>query len=551
MIQTPPSAQRQGGIGTYIVLAALWIVPGLVFAAAALLAGGPPHTRIVDWPYYAIRDLSHGGGIAPWQWVGAAEVRSSIVFWAVVVALTVPALAAVAAGAVVLRGGIPAVFPFLSQPAVRSRWAGATALTRAGLMTSGPTGRRLVLGRHRDGWVTLREGISALAIGAPGSGKSASLGIPAIGEWDGCVVAVSDGTDLVEAAGGVRQHLGRVDVLDVSERTGLGTCTWSPVLSRMTFDEAEALVENALEGREPMPDELTRRMLTCVLYAAANRGLGVAGAVEWLDDLTGATLVRALVQVPDRDPRATTWAREMVERDRDARAACFSQVRQLLRAHFEQAARAISSRPFQPFEFLSGAANTLFVVMPSTGSQASSAVESLLSALVAAAEDRRGRRQLLIVLEGCGPVASMPALAEHLAARSATVTVLASLRDLHECGAQTGTDASGLADHARAIVLFGGAVRSEAVPDLMHKLVRRQLALRGLPWIRGRWDDSRPDLLPPEAARHLGFGRALLVHERVAPALLWMRNCYEDADLQARFREYQYVKGVARIQQVS
>ena len=85
----------------------------------------------------------------------------------------------------------------------------------------------------------------------------------------------------------------------------------------------------------------------------------------------------------------------------------------------------------------------------------------------------------------------------------------------------------------------------------MHRLVRRQLATRGRPWARARVDDGRPDLLPPEAARHLGQGRALLVHDRTAPAVLWMRNCYEDAELQARFQEHPYVRGVARISPVA
>jgi Type IV secretory system Conjugative DNA transfer len=552
MIQTPPSAQRQSGIGTYVLLAALWLVPGLVFALAALLAGGAPHTHIVDWPYYAIRSLTHDGRVAPWVWVGAAEVRSPIIFWAVAVAVTTPFLIALVVGAVVLRGGIPAVFPFLAQPRMRSRWAHAGALTRAGLMTSGPTGRRLVLGRHRDGWVALREGASALVLGPPGSGKSAALGIPAIGEWDGCVVAVSDGTDLIETAAGVRQHRGRVDVLDVSERTGLGTCTWAPAVARMTFDEAVALVENTLGGREPAPDGLTRQLLTCVLYAAANRGMGVAGAVTWLDDVSGATLVRSLLQVRDRDPRATSWAHRLVELDHARRAECFSAVRQLLRAHFEQVARGTSARAFQATEFLAGGASTLFIVLPTGGSPGSASIASLLDALVTEAEDRRVSRQLLVVLEGCEAVASMPGLADHLAGRSGAVTVLATLRDLDFCGALAERDLNVLAERASAIVLMGGGGNREGgVSDLMHQLVRRQLATRNRPWTRGRGDDSRPDLLPPEAARHLGFGRALLVHERIAPAVLWMRNCYEDADLRTRFLEHPYVRGVARIQQVS
>jgi Type IV secretory system Conjugative DNA transfer len=553
MIQTPRSEERQSDIGLYGVLAALWILPGLVFALAALAAGGAPHTHVVDWPYAAIRSVTQGHGrVLPWQWVGAATVRSSVTFWAVVVAVTVPLLAAVLAVLVVLRGGIPAVFPFLSRAVHRSRWAHRHALVRAGLMTSGPTGHRLVVGRHDDGWVAVRGGVSVLALGPPGSGKSAALCIPAIGEWEGCVVAVSDGTDLIEIAAGVRQHRGRVDVLDPSDRTGLATCTWSSPEDRMSFEDAEKLVFDALDGREPVPDELTRRALTCVLYTAGNRGVGAAGAVAWLDDVSGDALVGALLEVRDRAPRAISLAHELMERGRDERAACFSAVRQLLRAHFEQASLGGAVRAFRPAEFLSGPANTLFVVTPTAWPLASGSLEALLTSLVTGAEQRRSRRTLLLVLDGCAAVASLPGLADHLAARSPSVTVLATMRDLDDCAAHAERDLSELVQRARAIVLLGGAAGEDhRVPNLMHQLVRRQLATRGRRWARVRVDDDRPDLLPPEAARHLGHGRALLVHERIAPAMLWMRNCYEDADLQARFSEHPYVRGVARITPVS
>ncbi|HEY4025670.1 MAG TPA: hypothetical protein VGO86_04490 [Candidatus Dormibacteraeota bacterium] len=559
MIQTPPSARNQSDLSTYLILAGLWIVPGIVIVVATVLAGGAPHTHLFEWPYTAIRSVSQGHGrVAPWQWVGAPGVRSTVLFWVVVVMVLVPGFAGFLIGAVALRGGIPAFFPFLSQPRMRSRWARAQALARSGLAIPAPDGRRLVLGRHRGRLVAVRDGTSVLALGLPGSGKSAALCIPAIGDWDGPVVAVSDGTDLIEGAAGVRQHLGRVDVLDLTRRTGLGSCTWTPSGVSLTFDEAVALVSQVLGSRDPSPDEQTQQVLTCALYAAANRGLGVAAAVEWLDDLTGATLVRALLQVEDRDPRATSWATRMVELDRDQRAACFSAARQLLRAHFEQAGPG-ASRAFQPAEFLAGAANTLFVVARPATLSASSAVEALLRALVRGAE-RSGRRPLLLVLDGCAAVGAMPDLAEHLAARSDAVTVLAALRDLNTCGASLDWDMGAVAEDAGAVMFLGGgaggmlaadsgaAAREPAsTAELMHRLVRRQLARRR----RAPWGDRQPDLLPPEAARQLGYGRALLVHDRMAPAVLWTRSCYEDPELQRRHREHPFVRGVARIHEAS
>jgi hypothetical protein len=551
LIQTPPSQQSQSDLGFYVTLAVLWIVPGLVFTLAATLAGGAPHTHVFDWPYAAIRSVAQGhGSVLPWQWVGAPTVRSSIVFWTVVVFVTVPLVGGTLAALVVLRGGIPAVFPFLTQPALRSRWASERGLGRAGLLTTGPDGRRLVLGRHRDYWVAVREGTSVLALGAPGSGKSAGLCIPAIGEWVGSVVAVSDRTDLIETTAGVRQHLGRVDVLDVAGTTGLATCTWSAGAVHLTFDEAIALVASVLGSRDPAPDESTRQVVTCALYAAANRGVGVSGAVEWLDDVSGDTLVRSLLHVPDRDSRATSWATRIAELGRDERAASFSAARQLLRAHFEQATAGAGVPAFQPTQFLAGAGNTLYVVAPRGVPSGANAVESLLGMLVAEAEQRARGRALLLVLDGCAAVASMPGLAGYLAARRGPLTVLAALGDLDDCGGQAAWQMNALADDARAVLLLGGGGDASPV-ELMHRLVRRQLAPRRRGRARARWDDSRPDLLPPEAARHLGQGRALLVHERMAPAVLWMRNCYEDADLQLRQREHPFVRGVTHIDRAS
>jgi len=548
VIQTPRGGQGGSGIALYVTLAVLWVLPGLVFSLAAVLAGGPPHTHVVDWPYAAIRSLTRGGGrVVPWEWVGATTVRSSFVFWAVVVVVTVPIVVGFVLAAVALRGGIPAVFPFLSQPRMRSRWASARTLVGSGLVVGGPRGRRLVLGRHRDRWIAPREGTSVLVFGAPGSGKSAGLCIPAICDWDGGVVAVSDGTDLVTITMGERLTHGHVEVLDLSGRTGLGTCTWSAAAAPLTFDEATVLVAQVLDGREPSPDEPTRQVLTCALYAAANQGLGAAAAVEWLDDLTGAALVQSLLHVPDRDPRATSLVSRIVERDRDQRAASFSAARQLLRAHFEQAAPGAAVHAFQPSEFLSGAGATLFVITPADG--VANRVEPLLRMLVAGAEERSPQRPLLMVLDGCAAVASMRGLAEHLTTRSTAVAVLATLRDPDECAGQAGTDVRSLADRARVVLFMGGGGEGgeAGATGLMHRLVQRQLTLRRRVLPRRSWEDGAPDLLPPDAARQLGFGRALLVHERMPPAVLWVRNCYEDPDLQVRLREHPPVRGVARI----
>src|SRR6266487_3751842 len=288
MIQTPRSSQEHADLLFYVFVGILWLAPGLALLAATVLSGGVPHTHVVDWPFTAIRSMSQDQGrLVPWHWMGAPVVRSSSLFWASLIGVVVPVVGGSLIAMVLLRGGIPSVFPQLSQPRARSRWASAAALGRAGLVVGGGSWRRrrVVLGRHGGRWIAAREGVSVLAFGTAGSGKSAGLCAPAIEEWDGCVIAVSHKTDLIELAAGVRQHRGRVDVLDPGMRTGMATCTWSAVEPHLSFDDTLRLVAPMVTGTGGI-EEATRQVVTCALYCAANLGMGVATAVGWLDDLS-------------------------------------------------------------------------------------------------------------------------------------------------------------------------------------------------------------------------------------------------------------------------
>ncbi len=550
MIQTPRPAPSQGDLRSWIAIAVLWLVPGLVMTAAATLAGGTTHTHVVDWPYAAIRDLaaSHGR-VAPWRWVGAPRVRSPWLFWAVAVGLLTLLVSAGLAALVVLRGGIPAVFPFLSRPRRRRRWGSSRTALAAGLGASpGARRRRLLLGRHGRHWIAAPEGTSVLVLGPAGSGKSAGLCVPAIEEWDGPVVAVSRKTDLVETAAGVRQHRGRVDVLDPAQRTGLGTCGWSPVHPHLGFAETRQLVTGLVPAGGP-PAEAVRQVLTCALYCAANLGQGADTAVAWLDDLSGETLVHALLQVEGRDPMAVSWMTRVVERSREQRAACFSAARELLRSHFEQAAGGAGPPAFRPAEFLAAGDGTLFVVAPDDRPAGPEVMTSLLHALEVEVGRRPPRRPLLLVLDGCVGTSAFATLGDRLEGRERRLTVLVTCRDLDECAWLRGSVGTAVPERARAVLFLGGG-DDAGMLDLLHRLVTRQVLRRR----RGRRrvalvEDQ--DLLPPEGGRQLGPGRAVLLYGRLAPVVLWLRSCYEDPELVRRHQEHPFVRGVTAVEQVT
>src|SRR5262245_2636408 len=128
----------------------LWLGGGLALAGATVLSGGHPHTYILDWPFVAIRDLVvQRGHPLPWRWVGAPSVASPRLFWSAMLVLAGLAAAIAVVGFEMLRGGIPAVFPLLSQPVPASRWGNARSLLAAGLVVPPGGGhRRVPLGRH-------------------------------------------------------------------------------------------------------------------------------------------------------------------------------------------------------------------------------------------------------------------------------------------------------------------------------------------------------------------------------------------------------------------
>src|SRR5262245_4727684 len=476
MIQTP-KRQEQGEVWFWSLLCALWVLGGLALVAATAFAGGQPHTYLLEWPFVAIRDLvAQRGHPLPWRWVGAPTMPSPRLFWSAMVVMTGAAAAVAVVAVETLRGGIPAVFPLLSQPAPRSRWGNARSLLAAGLVvTAGGGRRRLLLGRHGRHWIAAPEGVSVVALGPAGSGKSAGLCIPAVEDWEGPVVVVSRRADLVEAAAGVRQHRGRVDVLDADSRTGLGTCGWSPVDPHLGFDDAVALVAGLVREEGPGA-EAVRQVLTCALYCAANLARGADTALAWLEDLSGSALVHALLQVPDRDPRAVSWMARVVERSGQQRAACFSAARGLLRTHFERVAGGQGPPAFRPVEFLAAAASTLFVVAPEDPASGSDLLGSLLGAVLMEAGRQALRRPLLLVLDGVGaPV--LETLAERLAARRREVTLLVTCREPAELGPGAGAVVEG----ARVALFLGGG-GDPATLDLLHRLVVRQLLRRRGPW---------------------------------------------------------------------
>ena len=76
-------------------------------------------------------------------------------------------------------------------------------------------------------------------------------------------------------------------------------------------------------GRYEVKGELGRGGFGRV-YHAHDPTVGRPVAIKILSDVSGDTLVRSLLHVPDRDPRATSLATRVLELNRFERAASFS-----------------------------------------------------------------------------------------------------------------------------------------------------------------------------------------------------------------------------------
>ncbi len=156
------------------------------------------------------------------------------------------------------------------------------------LMVDTPPGRQLVLGRVGSYLVAADQGQAVIAFGPTGSGKTASLGVPALLEWDGPALVCTSKPDLVHLSWDGRcDRGGQTWLFDPSatmKRPGSGPGSRHP-MRRYGWSPLQALTALPREGGELDLSWRTRqwalaRRTADMMVQASGQANGSAGVNE-------------------------------------------------------------------------------------------------------------------------------------------------------------------------------------------------------------------------------------------------------------------------------
>ena len=280
---------------------------GLVWAAVTAAAGGAGQPAPGN-PFQLLADL--GTGHRPWPG-GKATV--------LVIGVPVLLLVAVGAGVLVWRSGSgrrTRVDPLARRMAPIGQLAGITptdaartaARLRPGADLADPDAHGLPIGKTVPGGVTIRQGWEdvAVVIAGPRTGKSTSVGIPAIMAAPGAVAATSNKPDLHDATRGPRSKIGTIwsfDPQGVADTTRQANWWWNPLTPVTSIAPARALAQHFVATSRSADartdayfDGGAQGLLSTFLLAVALGGGDMLHVLEWLyedTDLTPALLLEA------------------------------------------------------------------------------------------------------------------------------------------------------------------------------------------------------------------------------------------------------------------
>jgi type IV secretion system protein VirD4 len=170
---------------------------------------------------------------------------------------------------------------------------GKDPLSRVGRIGLGQTdpGRRLLAAEPKH---------SVCVLGPAGSGKTVSVVIPTLLDWDGPAVVTSVKTDVADATEAHRFGVGPVLVYDPTGSTGRPSATWNPLAACRTWADAWQMASWLVDAAAPSGSERSdfwtsqgRMLLAPLLFAAGTGGRTMADVVRWaqLQDVVDVALL--------------------------------------------------------------------------------------------------------------------------------------------------------------------------------------------------------------------------------------------------------------------
>jgi type IV secretion system protein VirD4 len=556
-------------IGTSAGLIALWIAPWSVITAATWVAGGRPTISPVAFinPGDLVRRLTSAHGpLDLWVLVAPASGITVWKFWATLALIPCGG----AAGFMAIRiqiarmshGRLRRFVPSGKRLTRTAHWARAVDL-RSLRGRPGQPGV-FVLGLHGRRMLVTQGETSVLVIGPTRSGKTASLVIPNLLEWNGPAIATSTKSELVELTAGRRQAIGPVYVYDpTGEISGIRvrTVTWSPIAGCEDLDRAwmvaswlcASLQQGGGRGDSDWSHwaESGKLLIAPLLFVAAVTGRTVVDVRTWIHSFDIATPIGILEDMlldpaadGDSDPiRALSMLASVDQRPERERGTVFSTVMRIFNIYTERAVAqsALSSR-FDPVDFLRRR-GTLYLCTPRQSPErlASLFVGILMTVVTAAyvlSETEPGNRSsrtlglFLDELANVVPIEDLPALASQGAGRG--VMLLSIVQDLSQLRARYGNEKANtiLNNHGCKLILPGNSDPETA--EVLGKLVGRsdfteqQMSVGVDGRVSRSYSIRHESMATPDALRQLSAGNAIVIHRDSPPALVqlpfWFRS---------------------------
>jgi type IV secretion system protein VirD4 len=518
---TTATARATGnGPFPYIVLAAAALVlgsDGALYAASRLVGDRPTPSS----PSALVRALQHG-----------YRPSTPVVVLAAALLLTLLLAAARVAGWLVHRHKRGTSTP--------ARWANRKDLATL-IVSKNPRAQvgRIGLGRTDPGGKLLAAEAkhSVCVLGPAGSGKTVSVVIPTLLDWDGPAVVTSVKTDVLDATVNRRDGIGPILIYDPTGSTGRPSdelATWNPLAACRTWADAwqmaSWLVDAAAPNGTDRADFWTsqgRMLLAPLLFAAGTGGRGMADVVRWvqvqeIDEVKDLLTDQGVVE-------ASNAFKACQKMPPNTRGSIYATANSILEVFGDPTVAASADGcDIDPAELLDGR-GTLYLVSPVHAQvRLAPLIEALLMSIVRGAQNRSQAGKpcdpgLLLLLDEAGnvaPLRHLPAIAS--TGRGQGIQLVTAWQDLGQIKHRYGQLASTvLTNHAGLLALRG--IRDRETLDLLSFLLgdgevdrtsTTQQAGGGLSTSTSR---QRERLAPADALRQLPVGAGLLIYGSLPP----------------------------------
>jgi type IV secretion system protein VirD4 len=551
----PRHADYESDILAFALLAlagALLAAAGVVWLAGhvtLLLTGhGWVDASFADSPTLMV-EMAGGDGVrSAWSlaYPSAPALAPAALFWALTAAIAALLSLLVGGALVAWRGRA-----FVSRGAP-ARWASHRKERRlTAPKDPGKRPWRIVAGSSRATGRLLAgdDCVSAVVFGPNGSGKTTSLIVPNVLDWDGPVVMTTAKPQDLEPVCTARATSGPVWVIAPGGAPGHECAGWSPVRSAIDEEAADRIAEWLVESSGMTGDPRSRpwnaqarKYLKGLLLAAH---LADASLRQWCDWLYAGE--RARDQVEDILRRhghhgsALAYASTYQIHEEGKGSVLFTAMG-LADTYSRPGVMAAAERADVDVDRLLDESGTLCIVTPSgQGDRFAPYFTALVTSVIHAAETRAAHTsspltpRLLLALDEAGNVFRYPRLPHLLTtSRGNGIQLLLIYHDLAQVEHLYGGRevARTVLSNAKMRLLLPGVGDLETLRYWSDLLGRTRTQTRGETYSDGHRSRSRSEqvenLAPLHTLQQLPNGQAVLVYENLPPTrvrlLPWFRN---------------------------